>query len=92
MFNVQFALLLWQKVRLKLSRENQEYLLTPRADGGSIGLWLRGCLGEQIAAVRVQVNILWCRDSHHDRFIIGGVLKMVYDWGIRVTDTMRLYS
>lgn len=29
--------------------------MTPRADGGSIGLWLRDCPGMKIAAVRVQV-------------------------------------
>lgn len=43
------------KVRSKLSRETPEYLITPRADGGSIGLWLRGCPRLRIAAVRVQV-------------------------------------
>ncbi|CAN0181592.1 unnamed protein product, partial [Ectocarpus fasciculatus] len=45
-----------RQVRSKLSRETPEYLITPRAEGGSIGLWLRGCPGLRIAAVRVQLG------------------------------------
>ncbi|CAN0115062.1 unnamed protein product, partial [Discosporangium mesarthrocarpum] len=44
-----------KQVRSKFMRDNQEYLMTPRADGGAIGLRLKRS-GVAIAAVRIQVG------------------------------------